>query len=256
MLDPTSIETARHFVNEVRPPPGRVLLCAVTGAHLYGFPSPDSDLDLKGVHLAPTIELLGLGRPPDTHDVTEVHRGVECDLTTHEAGFALGHLLKGNGNLLERVASPLQLFATPALDELRRLLPRLVTRRVHGHYAGFFRQTCRFFDRESRAKTLLYSVRVALTGIHLLKTGEIQAHLPTLADQYGFPEAHDVIALKREGHESTPLTPSAAAPLRRRWPELEQALSEAQEATTLPASAEGRDEVEDWLVALRRAELV
>jgi predicted nucleotidyltransferase len=27
------------------------LFVAVSGAHLYGFPSPDSDVDLRGAHL-------------------------------------------------------------------------------------------------------------------------------------------------------------------------------------------------------------
>ena len=79
------------------------MLCAVSGAHVYGFPSPDSDLDLKGIHLAPTRELLGLRPDLAVHDLTALHRGVECDLTTNEAGSALSLLLNGNGNMLERI---------------------------------------------------------------------------------------------------------------------------------------------------------
>ena len=45
---------ARRFV-EAHPPPGRVLLCTITGSHNYGFPSPDSDLDIKGIHLATSV---------------------------------------------------------------------------------------------------------------------------------------------------------------------------------------------------------
>ncbi|MEZ4465912.1 MAG: nucleotidyltransferase domain-containing protein [bacterium] len=60
--DDPDLDLGRRFVAE-RGPAGQVLLCAVTGAHLYGFPSPDSDLDLKGIHLAPTPTLLGLQVP-------------------------------------------------------------------------------------------------------------------------------------------------------------------------------------------------
>ena len=35
------------------------VVVSLSGAHAYGFPSPDSDLDLKAVHLAPTKSLLG-----------------------------------------------------------------------------------------------------------------------------------------------------------------------------------------------------
>ncbi len=30
----------------------------LSGAHAYGFPSPDSDLDLKAIHVAKTADLL------------------------------------------------------------------------------------------------------------------------------------------------------------------------------------------------------
>lgn len=33
----------------------RHLVVALSGAHAYGFPSPDSDLDLKAIHLAPRV---------------------------------------------------------------------------------------------------------------------------------------------------------------------------------------------------------
>ena len=33
--------------------PYPMLFATVSGAHLYGFPSPDSDYDLRGVHILP-----------------------------------------------------------------------------------------------------------------------------------------------------------------------------------------------------------
>lgn len=37
-----------------------LLFATVSGAHLYGFPSRDSDVDLRGVHLLPLPEVIGL----------------------------------------------------------------------------------------------------------------------------------------------------------------------------------------------------
>lgn len=48
----------------------------LSGAHAYGFPSPDSDLDLKAIHVAKTADLLGLEIPPPTFDRAEVIDGV------------------------------------------------------------------------------------------------------------------------------------------------------------------------------------
>ena len=40
--------------------PYPLLFATISGAHLYGFPSPDSDYDLRGVHVLPLEKLLGL----------------------------------------------------------------------------------------------------------------------------------------------------------------------------------------------------
>ncbi len=45
MLTP-DLERACRFL-AVHPPPGVLLQCGITGAHYYGFPSPDSDVDLS-----------------------------------------------------------------------------------------------------------------------------------------------------------------------------------------------------------------
>jgi predicted nucleotidyltransferase len=40
--------------------PYPLIFATVSGAHLYGFASPDSDWDLRGVHLLPADDVLGL----------------------------------------------------------------------------------------------------------------------------------------------------------------------------------------------------
>jgi len=48
-------EVARH--------PYPLLFATVSGAHLYGFPSPDSDCDLRGAHVLPVPARRESGRP-------------------------------------------------------------------------------------------------------------------------------------------------------------------------------------------------
>jgi uncharacterized protein len=50
--------------------PYRLLFATVSGAHLYGFPSRDSDVDLRGVHVLPAAEVVGLRTGPETLDRT------------------------------------------------------------------------------------------------------------------------------------------------------------------------------------------
>lgn len=43
--------------------PDPLLFATVSGAHLYGFPSQDSDIDLRGVHVLPHGGAAGPARP-------------------------------------------------------------------------------------------------------------------------------------------------------------------------------------------------
>jgi len=40
-----------------------LLFATISGAHLYGFPSPDSDFDLRGAHVLPLGRVIGLESP-------------------------------------------------------------------------------------------------------------------------------------------------------------------------------------------------
>jgi uncharacterized protein len=248
------LDLARRYIH-TQPPPGRLILCAVTGAHMYGFPSPDSDLDLKGMHLLPTEQLLGLRPNTDAHDITAVHEGVECDLTTNEIGRSLALLLNGNGNMLERILSPLQVIRSTELDELQGLAQSAICKRFARHYGGFFKGCRREHEREPTAKTMLYSYRAALTGIHLMNTGELEPNLATLGPEYGFRDVADLIALKAAGTEHGALPADLDAHHRNRWPALQDALDRAEANTTLSAEATNTGDIERWLVAARLVDL-
>lgn len=242
------LDLARRFV-ALRPPPGRLLLLAVTGSHHYGFSSPDSDIDLKGIHAAPTEALLGLEKVVEAHDALEVFEGTECDLTTHEISLALRLLLRGNGNMLERIFSPFQVVETDALGPLRALARGSLSKRVVDHYGGYFRGMCKEHEREPTVKSLLYTFRVVLSGIHLLRTGEVVAHLPTLLGIHPLPGVAELIARKVNGREKDAI--SDGAPYRALWPSLEAELQAALAASPLPDEPANTDEIEAWLVAVR-----
>jgi len=242
--------TAERFL-EARPPPGEVLLCAVTGSHLYGFPSPDSDIDLKGIHQTPTADIVGLYPGRSDHDRLEVFEGVECDLTTHELAAALRLLLKGNGNMLERIFSPLQLVDSAVLPELRELAVRSLSRASAGHYRGYLKGMRREHARKPRAKSLLYCVRVALTGAHLLREGVLESDLTKLADSYGFGDSLELAAFKRENGEKVSPPAALAVALEARLDELDRLLTHALDHSPLPKSPANVDEVNDWLVSRR-----
>ena len=247
---------ARRFLAE-RGPPGTLLLCGITGAHHYGFPSADSDIDMKGIHLAPTAELLGLDPPAQTHDRLELFDGVECDLTSHEAMKALNLLLAGNGNMLERILSPFQVADGESVAQLQNLARGAISKRFAKHYRGFFIGMRREHatSPEPGVKSLLYSYRVALTGIHLLRKGVLEANITRLAPLYGFPAILDLVDYKRSHAEKAALPDALARPHRERWDELAGLLDQAIEHSELPEQAPNRDAISAWLVEQRMKNL-
>src|SRR5437762_4426876 len=88
----------------------RHIVVSLSGAHAYGFPSPDSDLDLKAIHVEPTASVLGLSPAAPHADRMEVIEGVEIDYTSNELKPVLLGILQGNGNYVERVLGKLQPF--------------------------------------------------------------------------------------------------------------------------------------------------
>ena len=72
----------------------RPLFVTVSGAHLYGFPSPDSDVDLRGAHLLPLREVVGLDLPEQTVEKKLDLAGVEVELVNH-SGLVYG--ITGSG---------------------------------------------------------------------------------------------------------------------------------------------------------------
>ena len=119
------LEKGRRFL-AAQGAPG-ALLVGVTGAHYYGFPSPDSDLDLKGIHAAPTREVVALAPPPDSADHLAIFEGLEIDYTSHELAVALRLL---------------QLLESPDVTELQSLARASVSKKFFHHYRGFFARMC------------------------------------------------------------------------------------------------------------------
>ena len=127
------------------------------------------------------------------------------DLVTHDARKFFGLLLKKNGYVLEQVFSPLVVHTTPEHEELKAIARGCITRHHAHHYFGFAETQWKLFDKERprRVKPLLYVYRVLLTGIHLMRTGEVEANLVQLNADAKLCYLDDLIARKLAGPEQS-----------------------------------------------------
>ncbi|MFG2758235.1 DNA polymerase beta superfamily protein [Streptomyces wuyuanensis] len=230
--------------------PHPLLFATVSGAHLYGFPSRDSDVDLRGVHLLPVEDLVGLREPDETRSLMWVRDGVEMDLVTHDLRKFVRLMLRRNGYVLEQLLSPLVAHTSPAHEELVALAPGVLTTHHAHHYRGFAGTQWRLFEKTGELKPLLYTYRALLTGIHLMRSGEVVAHLPTLLGETAAPaRLPELIAAKTEAeHGAAPVDTEA---VHAEVEELHSVLDEARAGSSLPDEATVRDDLHDFAVRTR-----
>ncbi len=235
--------------------PYRLVFATVSGAHLYGFPSPDSDYDLRGVHVLPLREIVGLESGRETVEVSGIREGIELDLVTHDLKKFVTLMLKRNGYVLEQLLSPLVVLTSPEHEEMKALSKGVITKHHAHHYLGFAGTQWRLFDKERprRVKPLLYVYRVLLTGIHLMKTGEVEANLEKLNESFKLPYVRDLIDRKRAGPEKGTLEDDQIAFHEAEYTRLLAALEAARDASTLPERPSAREALESLLVRTRLA---
>ncbi|WP_250003756.1 DNA polymerase beta superfamily protein [Actinoplanes sp. M2I2] len=215
--------------------PYPVVFATVSGAHLYGFASVDSDLDLRAAHVLPAAEVVGLRVGPETLTTSGVRDGVELDVVSHDLRKFARLLNSRNGYVLEQLLSPLVVTTGPLHEQLVALAPAFVTSGHAQHYLGFAASQERLFDKTGRLKAALYWLRVLLTGQHLMRTGELETDLAVLGTSV--PYVPELIALKRSA-EKAPFPAGLEERLRSDAAVLRAGLEEARDASALPAYPE------------------
>ena len=246
------------FLREFAPHP--LIFATLSGGDLYGFPSDDGDFDLRASHVLPTRDLIvsmlnegGMDKIPGLTLETIIDRPLpEIDFVSHDIGKLLRLALKGNGYVLEQLLSPLGVATSEWHAELKAMSRGLITRRLYFHYRGFFTNQEKLYNNigSKKVKGLLYQYRVAMTGIHVLRSGEIDANIVRLNEIFDLSGVNELVAMKM-GAEDMFLTDDA--PYLAQIKSLEPVLNAAYEESRLPdvPSTETRAAVEDFLLRCR-----
>jgi predicted nucleotidyltransferase len=238
---------------EVDEHPYPMFVAVLSGAHRYGFASGDSDYDIRGAHVLPLEEIVGLGARRDTIDMTYHDQGREIDVVTYDLERYIRFLLDKKAMVLEHIFCPHVICAQDEFDELRTLAEGCITRHHAHHYLGFVRSRWNAFEKTRRLKALLYAYRGAYTGIHLMRTGRVESNLATLADEYDRPDILDLVEAKQAGTEKMELPASTVEDHRAPIVQLLERLEREHEASKLPdaPSAQVTDKLDDLLVRVR-----
>lgn len=248
-----TVPNADRFRAVIAEQPYPLLFVTISGAHLYGFSSADSDYDLRGTHVLPIRAVAGLSKPQDTIEYSGDRDGMELDLVTHDIKKFFLLMLKRNGYVLEQLYSPLVLHTTPEHDELKRIAHGCITRHHAHHYIGFAKNQWALFEKDEprRIKPLLYVYRVLLTGIHLMQTGRVEANLVTLNDEFRLPQIDELVSAKLEGGERCTLEEANLTFHQDQYERLLDELKLAHQDSTLAETPDGREALDSMLVHLR-----
>lgn len=119
-----------------------ILFAVESGSRAWGFPSPDSDYDVRFFYVRPLADYLSLEPKRDT-----IERPIsdDWDLNGWDLRKALGLLVKGNATVSEWLSSPLIYREHgPFPYHLRDLIKRHATvERAGRHYYGLTNKTFR-----------------------------------------------------------------------------------------------------------------
>jgi predicted nucleotidyltransferase len=208
----------------------------VVGSRAYGLDGPDSDVDRRGVYVAPTHLFWGLDEPPTHVD------GPAPEQFSWELRRCCELALAANPTVLECLWSPLVERVDDTGRELLAMRGAFLSTRLAQTYGGYARDQFTRLDAARRRtggirwKQAMHMVRLLMAGAHVLRTGEILVDVSADRDRLLAVRAGEV------GWDEV-----------RAWADRLQAdLAGAAERTALPAEPD-RAAVADFLIRTRRA---
>jgi predicted nucleotidyltransferase len=239
---------------------------AVAGSHLYGFADPESDVDVRGFHVAPAERYASLDPPRDQVRVNQdgVTDGFashpDVEVVSYELRAFASQVASGNPNLLdllsggERVVDrcPDRVADLAALvgDHLPMGVPASYRGMAHTNHATYLDPDSDRFD--PTAKTYLHVVRALLAAIDVQDRHRIEPRIRPLADAVlgDTSIVDDLVAAKRRD-------PGALldAELRERADALVTELFERtpEDGDASADAGEFRSAVDDWQWTVRAA---
>lgn len=232
----------------------RLFSLMISGSELYGFSSPDSDLDLRGIFVYNTNRFLGLDTPKD---VIELDID-DLDIVLFEVKKAMNLAFKGNCNEMEHLRVN-QIYTTPFFLELRELVP-LNKVGLYNSYRGLSHSNYKKFilkGRKNTVKKYLYVFRGLMAGIYVLETGRIQPNIEQLNRYFKIPELKELIKLKRKGLENSEIPSSLdTGVIEAQFDSLFGRIDKAYIKTTLKEpNRKDREKLSRFLVRVRKRNL-
>lgn len=186
----------------------RILLACESGSRAWGFPSADSDYDVRFIYVHPRDWYLSVAQD---RDVIELPIEDELDISGWDLRKALGLLRKSNPSLLEWLSSPIVYrILLPGIEPLRSLAEAAFSPATAAHhYLSMARSTIRQWSGRDAVsiKKYLYALRPVLCARWVIdRSTQPPMQFHALADAMMSGEkqrrfARELIEIKARGRE-------------------------------------------------------
>lgn len=193
----------------------RILYACESGSRAWGFPSPDSDYDVRFIYVRPVDDYLKIN---DIRDVVDLPVNEVLDIGGWDIRKALKLFLKSNGALYEWLQSPIVYRDDKGFaEELRLLMPKYFSRRASGnHYLAMSLNTLHndLKGEQLKLKRYFYAIRSALACKWIIERQTVPPMeftlLRALVDDLKFQQAVDgLLEIKHVSDEKTLVEPNA-----------------------------------------------
>jgi len=165
---------------EIRVTPGEdlrpyIIYRVEVGSRAFGLATEESDEDIRGVYVPPARMTWSLRKPPEQWESSSEGR----DEVYWEIEKFLMLAVQANPNILEILWTPIVISTTALGEELRAMRRAFLSKHIYKTYSGYvlsqFRRMRGNLGRTGtyRAKHAVHLIRLLLSGIHALRTGEI-----------------------------------------------------------------------------------
>ena len=254
----------REFIEKELAEDEEPIFYAVSGSHLYGFPSENGgDIDIRGFHAVDPDEHLKLDSPREQLEVEKnwdsSFEQEKMDLVSYELK-KFGYLVfKTNFNVLEWIFGENIVWnrREEELEELRDIIRSHLPADVPYHYRGMAKQNYgKFLDPESgsynpTAKKHLYVLRGLLGAKYIQEKRELEPEITEMAKELLEEEekkiVQDLIAGKR-GNE----TEKASEELIKRADQLINRLFSEIEVESDKKDEKLTEEIDEWMLKTKK----
>ncbi|MDD4448114.1 MAG: nucleotidyltransferase domain-containing protein [Methanothrix sp.] len=168
-----------HELEEIADNRMKTLFISCVGSHMWGMNSPESDIDLVMIYIAPTRSLLrGEKIMPTVRQQITARGGEIYDTLGWEIGHLINQLIKGNVNAIWYVTSPLLVKPSILQEELSALVRANLCRQTFHSIKGMAESQIKSEEKPAdkpgiAGKGYRTALRTINFGIKLLLEGKI-----------------------------------------------------------------------------------